>query len=153
MKTYPNRNRRNQRGNSAVEFALGFSLLWACFSGVFQYGYTLYLYNGLQNAATDGAAYASHLNYCADKAATFTSNVQQMVIYGDPTVSSGASTVPGLTSSNVTITLTPATFPSAVTVSIKDFAASALFSNFKFTNKPAVTMMYLGNYQPAGSGC
>src|ERR1700675_10916 len=103
-----NLNRRNQRGNSAVEFALGFSLLWACFSGVFQYGYTMYLYNALQSAATDGAAYASHLNYCADTASTFTTNVQQMVVYGDPTASSGASTVPGLTTSNVTITLTPA---------------------------------------------
>jgi Flp pilus assembly protein TadG len=151
--TYPNRNRRNQRGNSAVEFALGFSLLWACFSGVFQYGYTMYLYNGLQNAATDGAAYASHLNYCGDKASTFTTNVQQMVVYGDPTASTGGSTVPGLTAANVTVTLTPATFPTSVRVAITDFTASALFSNFKFTNKPAVTMMYLGNYQPPGSGC
>jgi Flp pilus assembly protein TadG len=151
--TYPNRNRRNQRGNSAVEFALGFSLLWACFSGVFQYGYTMYLYNGLQNAATDGAAYASHLNYCGDKASTFTTNVQQMVVYGDPTASTGGSTVPGLTAANVTVTLTPATFPTSVRVAITDFTASALFSNFKFINKPAVTMMYLGNYQPPGSGC
>lgn len=148
-----NLNRRNQRGNSAVEFALGFSLLWACFSGVFQYGYTMYLYNGLQNAATDGAAYASHLNYCADTPSTFTTNVQQMVVFGDPTVASGGSTVPGLSLANVTVTLTPATFPAAVTVRITDFTASALFSNFKFTNKPAVTMMYMGNYQPAGSGC
>jgi len=151
--TCPNRNKHNQRGNSAIEFALGFSLLWAIFSGVFQYGYTMYLYNGLQNAATDGAAYASHLNYCGDKAATFTTHVRQMVVYGDPTISSGASTVPGLTTDNVTITLTPATFPGSVRVGITDFTASALFSNFKFTNKPAVTMMYLGNYQPPGSGC
>jgi len=28
-----------------------------------------------------------------------------------------------------------------------------LFSNFKFINKPAVTMMYMGNYQPPGAGC
>ena len=151
--TCPNRNRRNQRGNSAVEFALGFSLLWACFSGVFQYGYTMYLYNALQNAATDGAAYASHLNYCADQASNFTTNVQQMVVYGDPTVANGGSTVPGLSLANVTVTLTPATFPAAVTVRITDFTASALFSNFKFTNKPAVTMMYMANYQPPGSGC
>jgi hypothetical protein len=113
----------------------------------------MYLYNGLQNAATDGAAYASHLNYCGDKASTFTTNVQQMVVYGDPTVASGASTVPGLTTSNVTVTLTPASFPGSVMVSIHDFTANALFTNFKFTNKPAVTMMYLGNYQPPGSGC
>ena len=148
-----NLNRRNQRGNSAVEFALGFSLLWACFSGVFQYGYTMYLYNALQNAATDGAAYASHLNYCADQPSTFTTNVQQMVVYGDPTVANGGSTVPGLSLANVTVTVTPAAFPASVTVRITDFTASALFSNFKFTNKPAVTMMYMGNYQPAGSGC
>jgi Flp pilus assembly protein TadG len=153
MRTRANRNRRNQRGNSAVEFALGFSLLWACFSGVFQYGYTMYLYNGLQNAATDGAAYASHLNYCGDRVATFTTNVQQMVVYGDPTVATGASTVPGLTISNVTVAITPASFPSSVTVSIHDFTANALFSSFKFTNKPAVTMMYLANYRPPGSGC
>jgi Flp pilus assembly protein TadG len=151
--TCPNRNRRNQRGNSAVEFALGFSVLWACFSGVFQYGYTMYLYNGLQNATTDGAAYASHLNYCGDKSSTFTTNIQQMVVYGDPTAATGASTVPGLTISNVTVTITPATFPASVTVSIKDFTANAFFSSFKFTNKPAITMMYLGNYQPPGSGC
>jgi Flp pilus assembly protein TadG len=151
--TFANRNRRNQRGNSAVEFALGFSLLWACFSGVFQYGYTMYLYNGLQNAATDGAAYASRLNYCGDKASTFTTNVQQMVVFGDPTLSSGASMVPGLTTANVTVTLTPATFPGSVTVRVTNFAANALFSNFTFTNKPAVTMKYFGSYQPSGSGC
>ena len=151
--TCPDRKRLKQRGNSAVEFALGFSLLWACFSGVFQYGYTLYLYNGLQSATTNGVAYASHLNYCGDKASAFTTNVQQMVVYGDPTVSSGVSTVPGLTISNVTVTLTPPSFPKSVRVSIQDFAANALFSNFKFTNKPAVTMMYLANYQPPGSGC
>ena len=153
MRTRPNRKKSNQKGHSAVEFALGFSLLWACFSGIFQYGYTMYLYNGLQNAATDGAAYASHLGYCGDRASTFTTNVQQMVVYGDPTLSTGVSTVPGLTTSNVTVTLTPASFPGSVTVSIHDFTANALFSTFKFTNKPAVTMVYFGNYQPPGSGC
>jgi Flp pilus assembly protein TadG len=83
-------NRRNQRGNSAIEFGIGFSVLFACFSGVFQYGYTLYLYNALQTAVTDGAA---------------------------------------------------------------NFTVNALFSTFQFTNKPAVTMTFMGNYQPAGSGC
>ena len=146
--TCPNRNRRKQRGNSAVEFALGFSVLWACFSGVFQYGYTMYLYNGLQNATTDGAAYASHLNYCGDKASTFATNVQQMVVYGDPTASSGASTVPGLTMSHVTVTLTAAV-PKSVTVSIKGLRRTALFSDFKFPTSRLLPAMYL-NYQPRG---
>jgi hypothetical protein len=76
-----------------------------------------------------------------------------MVVFGDPTLSSGTSAVPGLTVANVTVTTTPATFPQSITVAITNYAASALFSNFKFTNKPAVTMPYLGNYQPVGSGC
>ncbi len=149
----PIRNRRNQRGNGAIEFALGFSVLFACFSGVFQYGYTMYIYNGLQSAVANGGAFASRTNYCADKAADFDTQIQQMVVYGDPTLSSGMNTVPGLTTSNVTITPTPATFPQAITVAITDYTANALFSTFKFTNKPAVTMTYLGNYQPSGSGC
>jgi len=146
---HPDRNRGNQRGNSAIEFALGFALLWACFSGVFQYGYTMYVYNGLQSAVTDGAAYASRTDYCATKT-DFVTGVQQMVVYGDPTVSSGTSTVPGLTTANVTVTATPATFPQTITVGITNFKANALFSSFTFTNKPAVTMMYLGNFTLAG---
>ena len=150
---HPIPNRRNQRGNGAIEFALGFSILFACFSGVFQYGYTMYVYNGLQSAVSNGAALASRTNYCADRAADFNTQIQQIVVYGDPTLSSGMNTVPGLTTGNVTITPTPSTFPQAITVAIKDFTANALFSTFKFTNKPAVTMIYLGNYQPSGSGC
>lgn len=150
--TLPNPSRRNQRGNGAIEFALGFSLLWACFSGVFQYGYTMYLYNALQSQVTDGASYAARADYCADKS-TFSTGVKQMVVYGDPAASSGTSTVPGLTTANVVVTATPATFPKSITVNITGFTASALFSNFTFTNKPAVTMLYFGNYQPTGSGC
>jgi Flp pilus assembly protein TadG len=150
---HPIRNRRNQHGNSVIEFALAFSVLWAAFSGVFQYGYSMYVYNGLQTSVANGAAFASRTNYCADRASDFTTQVQQMVVFGDPTLSSGTSAVPGLTVANVTVTTTPATFPQSITVAITNYAASALFSNFTFTNKPAVTMPYLGNYQPVGSGC
>src|SRR5260370_9423449 len=95
---HPIRSRGNQRGNGAVEFALGFSVLFACFSGVFQYGYTMYVYNALQSAVTDGAAYASRMDYCAANS-NFTPQVKQMVVYGDPTLASGTATVPGLTTS------------------------------------------------------
>ena len=150
---HPVRNRRNQRGNGAIEFALGFSALFACFTGVFQYGYTMYIYNALQTAVSSGAAFASRTDYCADKTTEFNTQIKQMVVYGSPTASSGTSTVPLLTTANVTVTATPATFPQSITVAIKDYAANAMFSTFTFTNKPAVTMRYLGNYRPAGSGC
>src|SRR5260370_29809297 len=148
--THP--NRRNQRGNSAIEFRIGFSVLFACFSGVFQYGYTLYLYNALQTAVTDGAAYPVRTDSCASNT-NFNDQVKQMVVYGDPALSSVTSTVPGLLISNVTVTATPATFPRTITVAITNFTVNALFSTFQFTNKPAVTMTLMGNYQPAGSGC
>jgi hypothetical protein len=66
-----------------------------------------------------------------------------MVVYGDPTAASGRATVPGLTTGNVTVTATTAAFPQTVTVRIVGFTVNALFQSFTFTNKPAVTMMYL----------
>lgn len=141
--------RRRQRGSAVIEFALGFSLIYACFSGVFQYGYTMYIYNGLQTAVMDGAAYAARADYCAVNT-TFADGIKGIVVYGDPAVSSGTSTVPGLTAANVTVTATPATFPKTVTVRIVNFTANALFQTFTFTNKPAVTIMYLGNYKATG---
>ncbi len=146
------RNRPRERGNGAIEFAIGFSLLWACFSGVFQYGYSMYVYNSLQTAVMDGASYASRANYCASNS-NFTNQVKGMVVFGDPAATSGTPTVPGLATSNVTVTITPATFPDTVTVRIVNFSVNAMFQSFTFTNKPVVTLMYLGNYQPAGSGC
>lgn len=143
------KNRLRERGNGAIEFALGFSLLWACFSGVFQYGYSMYIYNSLQSAVTDGAAYASRATYCAGKT-TFEDAVKAMVVYGDPAANSGLTTVPGLTTDKVDVTVTPAAFPSTVTVRVINFTVNALFQSFTFSNKPAVTMMYLGTYQSAG---
>ena len=63
---------------------------------------------------------------------------------------SGTPTVPGLAPGNVSVTTTPATYPTTVTVRITGFTVDALFQSFTFSNKPAVTMMYLGNYQSGG---
>ena len=138
---------RNERGNGAIEFALGFALLWACFSGVFQYGYSMYLYNSLQSAVNAGASYATRATYCADNS-DFNNEVKRMVVYGDPAATSGTPTVPNLAVSNVTVTLTPAAFPDTITVRVVNYTANALFNSFTFSNKPAVTVNYLGNYQP-----
>jgi hypothetical protein len=119
---------------------------------VFQYRYSMYIYNYLQTSVMDGASYASRADYCADNT-DFATQVKGMVVYGDPTATSGTATVPGLTTANVAVIVTPATFPDTATVRIVNFTANAMFQSFTFTNKPAVTMMYLGNYRPAGSGC
>jgi hypothetical protein len=49
-------------------------MLWAIFSGVFQYGYSMYVHNALQNALTYCAAYASRADICATKS-TFSNQV------------------------------------------------------------------------------
>jgi len=58
--------------------------------------------------------------------------------------------VPGLSTAKVSVSVTPAAFPSTVTVRVSGFAVNAMFRTFTFSNKPAVTMMYLGNYQTGG---
>jgi Flp pilus assembly protein TadG len=142
------RNRKcGERGNGAIEFALGFTLLWACFSGAFQYGYSMYVYNSLQTAVNSGASYAARATYCAGNS-DFNDQVKRLVVYGDPSAASGTPTVPNLAVSNVTVTLTPAAFPDTVTVRVVNYTANALFTSFTFSNKPAVTVSYLGNYQP-----
>ncbi len=55
--------RRAERGNAMIEFALSFGLLFAVFSGVFQFGYALYVYNSLESAVRAGARYASQRTY------------------------------------------------------------------------------------------
>jgi Flp pilus assembly protein TadG len=138
-----------QSGNGAIEFAIGFSLLWALFSGVFQYGYSMYVYNALQSAVVDGASYASRGTICAENN-DFRDQVRGMVVFGDPSATSGTPAVPNLTLGHVTVQTNPSAFPNTVTVRITNFTVNALFQSFTFSNKPAVTMPFLGVYQ-AGS--
>jgi Flp pilus assembly protein TadG len=143
------RFRNSRRGNGAIEFAIGFSLLWGCFSGVFQYGYSMYIYNSLQAAVTDGAAYASRATICKTSN-SFRDAVRGMVVFGDPAASSGAARVPNLTVGKVDVLRTPTDFPSTVTIRITDFTVNALFQSFTFSNKPTVTMPFIGQYQTGG---
>jgi Flp pilus assembly protein TadG len=149
MKMLLSRDRSRRSGNGAIEFAIGFSVLFACFSGVFQYGYSMWMYNALENAVSDGAAYASRANICATDT-SFSDQIKALVVYGDPNATSGPTRVPGLTTGRVSVVATPAAFPKTVTVRISDFTVDAMFQSFTFANKPAVTTVYLANYMPGG---
>ena len=46
-----------------VEFALGIGLLWLIFAAVYTFGYSFYIYNKLETAASDAALYGSRLTY------------------------------------------------------------------------------------------
>jgi Flp pilus assembly protein TadG len=144
----------SQSGSVMVEFALGATILVMLFTGIFQYGYTFYLYNCLQNAVRAGARYASRETYdsaTSTPSTNFTNSVKNMVIYGNPNATSGSTVVPGLTNANVVISVTPATGalpPTSMTVAITGYDLNAVLKTFTLTNKPQATMPFVGIYAP-----
>jgi Flp pilus assembly protein TadG len=140
-----------RRGTAVIEFAAGSELLLAVFAGSFEFGYTLLVYNKLQNAVVLGAWYASPQPY--DSATTspspaYLAAVQNMVLYGSPTA--GATTVlSGLETANVNLSVRFTNgAPSATSVSISGYAIHSVFGVTTLTNKPQVTFSYRGIWTP-----
>jgi Flp pilus assembly protein TadG len=137
----------HRRGNAIVEFALCFAMLWVILTGVFQFGYTIYLYEGLANAVENAAAFASRADFIVGSS-TFSDQVKNMAVYGSP-VAGSTPLVPNLTTAKVSVTWTSdsAGVPRTVTVRIVNYSVAAIFRTFNFTNKPLCTMRYAGRYQ------
>ncbi len=137
--------KRTQRGNAVLEFALGFSVLWALFAGLYQFGYSFYVYNRLQTAVADAAELGAKMTYDTGNASAYTTALQNMVVYGDETAGT-TPVVPGLTTSNVNVavSLDAQSMPRDITVSITGYTISAIFSSFTPTNKPRVATKYYG---------
>jgi Flp pilus assembly protein TadG len=150
----------SRRGNAMIEFALSSTLLIYAFTGVFQFGYSMYLYNELEAGVRAGIRYASlaGISNNADSSipAAYTTAVQNMVVYGTP--SPGASPVPvikGLTPGVVTVGVNFDTghVPTDVSVQISTYSVDAIFKTFTFANKPVLKMPYFGKYCSNGSTC
>lgn len=137
---------RRRRGNAVLEFALSFTLLWTVFSGVFQFGYSMYVYNSLANAVAQGARFAARVDFDSPSY-TFVSQVKNMVVYGSP-AGGGSPLAPGLATSQVSVTWTTdgSGVPQTMTVGVSSYTLNAIFQNFTFTNKPRVTVQFLGRY-------
>ena len=134
------------RGNSLIEFALGFAVFWAFFAGTFMFGYTMQVYNLLETAVGMGARYASHVEF-DEPDHTFITKVKNMVVYGSD--EGGASPlVPGLTTDQVSVTWTKDSggVPQTLTVSVQNYTVNAVFRSFTF-NKPSVTVKVEGVYK------
>jgi hypothetical protein len=131
-----------------LEFALGFVVLWACFSGVFQYGYSLWVYNNLATAVTNGAVYASRAA-CDTRNNRFDLQAKNVVVYGNP-AGTGAALMAGLSPEQVVVTREPAAgVPRTVTISIENFHVNSVFREFTFSGKPSCTMKFAGKYMEA----
>jgi Flp pilus assembly protein TadG len=138
----------SEKGSAIIEFALSFSLLFLIFSGLYQYGYFCWIYNGLEASVRDAAALAARLDYDGyGNGANFTTSLKNMVVFGSP---DGGTTpvVPNLKTANVNITVKKdsAGIPNAVTVAIANFKVDTVFKTSTI-NKPVVTTQYFGGYK------
>lgn len=145
------RGRQSQRGNSMVEFALSFGLLFPVFTGVFQFGYVYYLYNNLETAVRAGARYGSLRVYdsaTSTPSATFQTAVKNMVIYGSP-AGGGQPVVAGLTPEKVTVTVAmERNVPRRLSVAVANFQINTVFRSIFLNGKPKATFPYMGRFAP-----
>jgi Flp pilus assembly protein TadG len=153
MKTRRNRF-GSRRGNAMIEFALSATTLAYAFTGVFQTGYSMYLYNQLEGAVRAGVRYASLAEVAKAQGSTsdptaYDTAVQNVVVYGTPNPSGSPNPViPNLTTSNVSVQLTfdASSVPTYVTVKINSYSIDAVVKTFNVTNKPVMQMPYMGQY-------
>ena len=138
----------SKKGSALIEFALSFSLLFLILSGIFEYGYFCWIYNGLESSLRDAAALAARLDYDGyGNGAAFTSSLKNMVVFGSPDGGT-APVVPNLNTANVNVTVRKdaAGIPQAVTVAITNFTVNTVFK-IRTINKPFVTTQYFGGYK------
>jgi Flp pilus assembly protein TadG len=136
--------KKSERGNALLEFALGWSILWALFAGIYQFGYSFYVYNTVLTSVGNAAELGSKMTYDTANTSAFTTALQNMVVYGNTTAGTSP-IVPGLSTSNVTVGVNPqGNMPTDITITINSFTINALFTNFTFNGKPRATAVYMG---------
>lgn len=141
MKLLP---RKSERGNAVLEFALGWSVLWMMFSGVYQVGYAFYAYNVLMTSVANAAQLGARLGYDTASPSAYTTALKNMVVYGD-TAAGTTPVLPNLTTANVSVTMSPAVgTPQDVTVTISSYTINGFFTSYTLNNKPRATMLYYG---------
>ena len=106
----------SRRGNAMVEFALSATLLTSVFTGVFQFGYSMYMYNELVEAVRAGTRYASvaNISNSGDRSTptAFSTAVKNMVVYGTPSPgNSPTPVVPNLGTGQVAVSVDFGTNP------------------------------------------
>lgn len=150
--------RLRQRGQALIEFALSFFLLWLVFAGIYQFGYSFYVYNNLVTAVSNAAQLGARMQFDLLDRSGATTTLQNMVLYGSTTAGSRP-LVPGLNSSHITVKFlpeptatAPTPVPQFVAVQIDNFSVDAVFRTFTFSGKPRVTTVYMGRVC-SGSTC
>ncbi len=142
-----------RRGSVLIELTLSLTFLAALFIGTWQYGYSYYLYAELEHAVRAGARYAAQRTYDSRDSIpsdVFLTAVQNVVVYGDPQPSAGATeNVPGLTAGNVALTVTFSSgVPTNMTVGISGYKVPSYFGNVTLNSKPTTSFPFVGIFGP-----
>lgn len=141
--------RYRQRGVTMVEFALVGGLFLALLFGIIEMGRMLWIWNTLNEATRRGARYAAIS--CPSVA-----KVTDVTLFAAP--GSGATQSPmikGLLRSNVTVTYTPTTNPTTITVGITGFSPTFFIPGISsmtphaFSTTLPVESLGTGGGQPA----
>jgi len=137
----------SRRGSSVLELAVCLPLLVALASGVFTYGYSFYVYHGLQQTVRGGARYGSVADFDGPDGSNFTAAVKNVTVYGtiDP-AQQDKPLLPGLTTGhvNVTFVVDSAGLPTEIRVEVLDYSVSTVWQSMRFHQKPRSTFPYQG---------
>jgi Flp pilus assembly protein TadG len=137
--------RKRQGGNVLIEFAVSWSVLFALTTGVYQFGYSFYVYNQLATAVANAAQLGANMNYDTGNSSAYTTALTNMVLYGSTTAGSSP-VIPNLSASNVNVAMTMSNgIPVALTVSITGYTVDAVFTKFTFNGKPRSSYVYRGH--------
>ena len=139
------------RGNAMIEFALSVAILLPALVGTMQFGFSFLAYGKLEAAIRQGARYAALRTYDSSTATpseAFTTAVQNMVLYSNP---SGGSIpiVRGLTADQIGVTTVMYNgVPDLITVTIRSFEIDAAVAKITLSGKPWATYRYQGRFAP-----
>ena len=108
---------RGERGAALVEFAIGATVFLTVMFAVIEFGLLLWTHNALTDAARRGARYA--VTHPQSRA----SDVQNVVVYGDPAPAAGAKPIAeNLSTANVSVAYSGFSVGTGrVTVSIENY--------------------------------
>jgi len=151
-----------RKGNALIEFALACGILIPAMLATFQFGYSFYYYNNLQNRVRGAGRYAATRTY--DSATNTPSNnyknaVSNMVMNGTTSTSAPqVGVTPGgdeyrlvnpINPDNIDIVMTFTDgVPGSVTVKLKNYEMDAFFTKFRLSGKPSVTFPFIGRWDP-----
>jgi Flp pilus assembly protein TadG len=126
--------RKNERGSTLVEFAIGVTVFLMAMFAVMEFGRALWVHNALTDAARRGARYAT-LHAAASEA-----NVKNVVVYGNE-AGTGQPLVNNLSTTNVNVNYSGFGLnEGTVSVSITDY-------QFQFVIPIVGTTITMPNYK------